>query len=234
MVIKTLKRSEAHSAMEEWKNICPRLPEIDSEEYIRIRKDLSEFYRLLREKYSREYDIDVHFGINLYQYLWSLYGFSTRVAANDDFWRYLSVKVIPHIVAERWGKDNDEHFWRRSTRIWLGSIWWYIHLSWQGNIENTSKVLKSAGFDTDTILNLVERAGRKGYYTDVYRYIMYFYSRVPQDELIKYRTDKKHRSLFRMIMKLNTARTMVIEPGLYLGGELEYVRSLYNDLNVGV
>ena len=233
MVINTLTRSNAHLAMEEWKSIFPRLPDVDGD-YIKIRNDLSESYFAVKEKFSKEYDIDVHFGIYLYDYMMSQPGFSLRVAANDDFWRYLSVKVVPHIVADRWGKYNDEHFWKRSTRIWPRSVWWYIHLSWQGNTENTLRVLKSPGFGTDTILNLVERAGRKGYYTEVYRYIMYFYSRVPQDELARYRTDKKNRSLFRVIMKLNTARTMVIEPGLYLGGELEYARSLFNDLKIGV
>lgn len=231
MEIKTLKRSEAHSAMEEWRSIFPELPEVSSD-YMKIRNDLYRFYSIEKEKYSEKYSIDVHFGIDLYNYLWAIPGFSIRVAANDDFWRYLSVKVVPHIVADRWGKDNDEHFWRRSTRIWLSSIWWYIHLSWQDNIENTMRIIESPGFDTDTILNLVERAGRKGYYIDVYRYIMYFYSRVPQEVLNRYK-DKKNRSLFRAIMKLNTARTMVIEPGLYLGGELEYVRALFNELNIG-
>ena len=231
MIIKTLKRSDAYSAMEEWKSIYPELPEVDSD-YLKIRSDLFRFYCIVKEECTEKYDIDVHFGIHLYNYLNSLPDFSLRVAANDDFWRYLSVKVVPHIVADRWGKDNEEHFWKRSTRIWLSSIWWYIHLSWQGNVESTLEVLESPGFDTDIILNMVERTGRKGYNTDVYRYIMYYYSKVPED--IKKHMNEKQRTLFRAIMKLNTAKTMVIEPGLYIGGEREYVRSLFGDLNINI
>jgi len=208
MTVKTLKRTDALSAMEEWRRIYPSLPEVNNE-YLKIRKDLEELNRIVREEYSQEYDIDVQFGIHLYNYMNNLSGFTMRVAADDDFWRYLSVKVVPHIVAMRWGKDNDAHYWKMSSRIWLRVIWWYVHLSWQGNTKNTLELLKFPGFDTDTILNLVERAGRKGYNVDVYRYIMHYYSKVPQDVLDKYKNDKQ-RSLFRVIMKLNTARAMVI------------------------
>ena len=35
-------------------------------------------------------------------------------------------------------------------------------------------------------------------------------------------------------MKLNTAKVMVVEPALYLGGEKEYVRSLFEDVGINV
>ena len=44
------------------------------------------------------------------------------------------------------------------------------------------------------------------------------------------RTQKTQQDdLFRIVMKLNTAKVMVVDPALYLGGEKEYVRSLFMD-----
>ena len=64
---------------------------------------------------------------------------------------------------------------------------------------------------------------------------MYYYSKVPKIELDKFNNRKNSQDdLFRIIMKLNTARVMVIDPGLYLGGEKEYVRSLFKELGVSV
>ena len=49
------------------------------------------------------------------------------------------------------------------------------------------------------------------------------------------RTQKrKQDDLFRIVMKLNTAKVMVVDPALYLGGEKEYVRSLFMDSGVRV
>ena len=45
---------------------------------------------------------------------------------------------MPHIVADRWGDDNDDHFWKKNVRIWLRSIWWYVHLSWGDTVANTA------------------------------------------------------------------------------------------------
>ena len=42
----------------------------------------------------------------------------------------------------------------------------------------------------------------------------------------------KHSTLFRTVMKLHTARSMVMDPALCLGGPMEYVRSLYRDAGV--
>ena len=89
----------------------------------------------MREEYSQEYDIDVQFGIHLYNYMNNLSGFTMRVA-DDDFWRYLSVKGA-HIVAMRWGKTM-MHIIGNILRIWLRVIWWYVHLSWQGNTKTHS------------------------------------------------------------------------------------------------
>ena len=103
-------------------------------------------------------------------------------------------------------------------------------------LATTAKVLETPCFTTDSILNLEERTGRKGTFINVYRYIMYYYSHIPQQVLDEYNknTETQQDDLFRIVMKLNTAKVMVVDPALYLGGEKEYVRSLFMDSGVRV
>lgn len=232
--MKTLKRQEAQKLMVEWIKDSSCLPEVDSF-YLKMRTELQNVYKEVKKKYSRDYDIDIYFGIYLYNYLERISSFNMRTASDDGFWRYLSLKVVPDLVTERWAKDNEAHFWKRGNKIWLRTLWWYIYLSWQGNVQKTLEVIESPGFTTDTILNLIDRSG-KGYYIGVYRNIVYFYSRVSKEDLAEFNRNTKTKadSLFRVIMKLNTARTKVIEPALYIGGEREYARSLFNDLGIKV
>ncbi len=240
MIIKTLNRSEAQVAMNDWLANYPKLPQVEGD-YVKIRNEIQVFFKRVTDECSKDiakkdYYIDVHMGILLYDYLWKQPGFNLRAAANDDFWRYLSIKVVPDIVAERWGKDNESHYWSKPARIWLRSIWWYVHLSWQGDMTTTAQVLEAPCFNTDSILNLEERTGRNGTFINVYRYIMYYYSRIPSDVLSEYDKKTKTQSdgLFRIVMKLNTAKSVVVDPALYLGGEREYVRSLFMDAGVRV
>ena len=226
--------------MKEWIDNYPALPNVEGG-YIKIREDIQKMNEKIRNNAvelneKKDYYIDVHLGILLYDYLWNTPGFNMRAAANEDFWRYLSVKVVPDVVSQRWGKDNESHYWSKPSRIWLRSIWWYVHLSWQGDIQNTARVLESKCFSTDTILNLEERTGRKGTYINVYRYIMYYYSRIPQNIIDSYnkRLPNKQDTLLRVIMRLNTAKVLVIDPALYLGGENEYAKSLFKDAGVEI
>lgn len=240
MIIKTLNRSEAENAMKDWLDNYPTLPKVERE-YLKIREDIKAIADKVTQHCptdiaKKDYYIDVHIGILLYEYLWQQPGFNLRAAANDDFWRYLSVKVVPNVVAERWGKDNESHYWSKPSRIWLRSIWWYIHLSWQGDMRTTASILEAPCFSTDSILNLEERTGRNGTFINVYRFIMYYYSHIPEKELVEYNKQAKTQrdDLFRTVMRLNTAKVMVIDPALYLGGEKEYVRSLFADAGVRV
>lgn len=237
MMIRKLNRQEAQEAMNFWQNSYPVLPEIDAD-YQKIREDLEEAYERIDGASSsmgnrKNYYFDVHFGMELYRLLLRC-DFNLRATADDGVWRYLSLKVVPQLVARRWGKDNEDHYWKKAGRIWLRAIWWYIYLSWQRDEETTLRLLDSPCFTTDTILNLEERTGREGAYVQVYRYIMYFYSRIPPNQLSLYRTRHDNSDLFRAIMRLNTAKVMVVEPELCLGGVREYVRSLYRDLGVHV
>lgn len=157
------------------------------------------------------YEFDVEFGFKLYQILNEEIGFTNRIASSDDVWRYLSLRVIPDIVHARFGM-NAEHFYSLPRRVWLSTIWWYIHLSWVGSEDATRELL--ANNTTDTIMNLVERPGR-GYYLDVYR------------EIMKQYKDYTDRMLFRRVLKLNTARLITTSPELVDGGIEGYVKQLF-------
>lgn len=211
-----------------------RLENSLSGDYQNLRKDVySDFCNAKTEamKCSRDpnkaYLQDLYFALYLHKTL-AKYGFSLRMASNDKVWMYLCVRIFPDIVYQRFSTDGQgipvDHYWRKSRRIYLKTLWWYIHLSWQEGIDledsykKTFEILKNNS--TDEILNLVERSGREGYRVDVYRCIM-----------AEYATSKLRKSvklLLRKVMVLNTARTALVEPALAKGGVEGYVKELYS------
>ena len=234
MKIKTLDINESQELMSEWVSSGgTRLPNVDKE-YDSIRSELNRIYieathRSDETKGRQDYYKDVTFGIKLYKYMARQKWFNLRVASDVGFWRYLSLVVIPDIVAKRWSFDNEDHYWKKPTRIWLRSIWWYIHLSWQNGSNETKEMLLSPMFSTDTILNLVERSGRDGMNIEVYKMIMKKYSLQNQETLQKFKeSSKKGDDLFRAVMRLNTARILVFEPSFCDGGIEGYVTGLFN------
>lgn len=242
MKIKTFNRGEAQKAMDDWIADYPSLPIID-DELVCLRNDIQELNRQVREAATEldgakrnDYYIDTRLGVKLYEYLQNQPWFTLRAAANDGFWRYLSINVAPDVVAQRWGKDNADHYYRKPTRIWFRSIWWYVHLAWQGDVESTEAVLFSKHFTTDTILNFEERTGKKGTDVNTYRKIIYYYSRIPEQTLRNFSkgAGNNEDDLFRVVMKLNTAKMMVMEPALCLGGEDGYARGLFSDAGVNI
>lgn len=216
--------------MQEWIS-TEKIPELTEEEN-KFRNYLISEYNDIKKTTQKEYEIDLLFGLSLYKYLASFAEFNMRVATDNGFWRNVSLSIIPDVVADRWGKDNESHYWKRSTRIWPSQIWWYIHLSWQGDedFKKTKEMLTKPCFTTDEIMNLVERSGKNGAYLDVYREIMLKYSKVSDEERKKHQD--KRKTLFRKIMILNTAKQALIDPELF--GIDEYVDMLFNDLKVGV
>lgn len=234
MKIEKLNRGEAEKAMREWIETFPQLPPLTGE-YTVLRNDLTLLFQSVVKTAEekglkiRDYYTDAQFGLLLYAYLKKQSWFTLRLAADDGFWRYLSLKVIPDAVAVRWGKDNESHFWSTPGRIWLKQIWWYIHLSWKGDESGTRKIVESPNCSTDTILNFVERTGKKGTCIDAYRCIIYLYTLIPLPSLAEYNKGRKTDDLFRVVMKLNTARMMVSEPALCVGGCEGYAKKLFSD-----
>ena len=178
---------------------------------IQARDDIFDEYHLdAAEKLG--YTFDLLFAIKLYEILGTNNNFCNRVASDDDVWRFLSIRVIPDIVHSRWGMNEARYM--TSRRIWLKNLWWYIHLSWNGDTERTYEILKNN--TTDTVLQLVERPG-VGYYVSLYREIMLQYSCI----------NDPSRTLFRKVLKLNTALLPVTYPELISGGIKEYVSYLF-------
>lgn len=224
MKIERLTRKDALEAMNTWIGSSFTLPKL-GKEYSQIREDLIELYNDTKDSIEdsiKSYEMDVCFGAALYDYFKTKQWFTERLASDDGFWRYLSLKVVPDLIGERWGNDNADHYYTKPSRIWLKCMWWYIHLSLNSTTESTKGMLMSKNFSTDTILNLVERTGRGGTNIQVYRTIISLYNKL--DDV----SDKD----FRKIMKLNTAKAMVIEPVLCEGGIKGYVSSIFKELSL--
>lgn len=226
-VFKQLKDSTASQlAMDSWRLLSPRdeMPNVDRD-YKEVRDDLERLFFKIKETTEKDYFIDVRFGIALKEYFENKSWFSLRTASEVGFWRYLSLMVIPNVVKERW-EFQEDHYWKKPKRIWLRTIWLYAYVSWNRDAETTREMLEQPMFTTDTILNLIERSGRKGMNIDLYRCIMKKYSESNELRLC-YARGKNREPLFRAIMRLNTARTMVYEPALFEGGVEGYVKDLF-------
>lgn len=225
MKVERLSKKEAAEAMTAWIDSSFALPAL-GKDYQEMRGDLTTLFQESRTPALdevRSYEMDVYFGTALYAYLSRKPWFTERLAADDGFWRYLALKVVPNLVGSRWGNDNEEHYYTKPNRNWLKAIWWYVHLSMKrGGLERTKSMLLSGGFSTDTILNLVERSGRHGTNVAVYRAIMSKFASL----------DKPTMEGFRRVMKLNTAKSVVIEPVFFTGGIEGYVSSLFEDVDL--
>lgn len=222
-----LKKNESENIFSYW-NEQP-VPDYDPS-YEKIRTDLVNIFNITRDELNttnqdipkKGYAFDLLFGLRLYE-LFQNQGLNLRDATDDGFWRYLSIKVAPDLIFHRWGL-RPERFWSRGRRIWLKTLWWYIHLSFQGTVDRTHKTLRNN--TSDEIVQLVERAGQFGYRVDLYREIMKQYGPIAENS-------KESSSLFRKVMKLNTARCKMIEPQLVTGGLQAYVRELFEYFDNG-
>ncbi len=223
MIIEKLSRKEAIEAMRWWIDNSFALPTL-GKEYADIRNDLLALYTQSKKEAedAQGYKMDVCFGAALYLYLKQKPWFTDRLASDDGFWRFLSLRAIPDLVGERWGNTNADHYYTKPNRIWLKTLWWYYYLSFNKNVETTKEMLLSDSFSTDTILNLVERTGRWGTNILVYRSIMGKYAAL----------ENASSKVFRGVMKLNTAKAVVIEPVFSVGGVSGYVDSLFNELSL--
>ena len=205
------------------------------------------FDNTLRESaYHVNYNLDLTVGIKLYELLNPAKGFTIIQANDDDIWRYVSVRVMPDItfirypnipddiqilqeslpglsysIAVRTEKDSmrvkKKRFYSHTRRIWLKTLWWYIHLGWQGDSETTYAVLKNNG--TNIISHFIERPGR-GYRPELFRYMLYAYSLLPEQK----------DNTFRAAAKMNLAKCVTVEPALTEGGEKEYARRLFDEV----
>ena len=168
---------------------------------------------------TRIYSFDVQFAARIYDLFHNgKYSINEREASNDGIWRYIQVKIVPEVIIYRWGIDNASRLFNQSNRLYLKTLWWYIHLSYTGNLRETMELLLDPCNSSDTIAQLTERSGKKGYRVDLYRTLMHM--------KVKNRIDGKE---FRKLMVLNSARVKNIDPFLCYGGVNGYTEKLIND-----
>lgn len=224
MEFKTLTIGEAAKKMDSWKEDSAYYlsHEIDSD-YMDIRNRLIESFESVQS--GQKYVTDYKFGFALVKEL-SKEGFGTREAANDDIWRFLSLCVIPDIVAKRWGKAAEIRYYKQSGRIWLKTIWWYIYLSWNGSEADTRKIIEKNS--TDQILQLVDRVGKKGYFVSAYRKIMYYYW------MAREKDPSVGEDQFRRVMTLHTALCKSVDPEFVGNGPDDYAKMLFHSIGVEV
>ena len=172
------------------------------------------------------YLLDLRVGIKLYELMPQGKDFTVIQANDDDIWRYISVKVMPDITYQRYPdpkqgdiRINRKRFYAHTRRIWLKTLWWYIHLSWQGTAEATFEVLKNNGIDN--INKLIETPGR-GYRLPLFRCMMLEY----------HRTGPHRVKDFAAFTKLNNAKCISVEPELTSGGVAAYAQSLLAEVSM--
>ncbi len=195
--------------------------------YLRLQETLQEAWRKANEaaqknkdKSRKEYVRDLNFALGLYEFFsGGEFEMSPRSAADISIWRYISINVVPDIVKERWPNESswEDRFYRKSNRVYLKVLWWYIYLSWQGDTEHTYEALEANS--EDTIAQLVERSGAHGYNLMLYRKIMAIHFSQEESE--------RTMNLFRKVMKLHTARIRTRQPEMLPGGVNQYVEELY-------
>ncbi len=209
---------------------------------------VAEFRNVLTKNGNRiDYNLDLKVGIKLYELMNPTNGFDMIKANDDDIWRYLSVCVMPDLTFIRYpNRESDvailreyipnltypnglkpeknsirikkKRFYSHTRRIWLKTLWWYIHLGWQKTSDQTYEILKNNG--TNVISHFIERPGR-GYREQLFRCMLYAYSLLPE----------QRDSIFRAAAKLNLAKCVSVEPSLTEGGEKEYAKELFEEVS---
>ena len=207
-----LERFSLASQDNEYKDVREKLLEID-----KVAHAVSD------RKLKHAYLYDLEFGLRMYDYLTSL-GIGVWQAADNGFWAYLSIRVIPDIVAARWGGLNEDRFYKRNWRIWLKSLWWYIHLTECGDDETfdmgaTREMLKDNS--QDIIYLLLDHVG-DGFRDTLYHVLMKHYYEVCRTTKIK----GSREDFCRAIMLQHQIRSTVVDP--VLEGEKAYVEGLFN------
>ena len=194
-------------------------------EYKKIREDILSFVPSIEKTYS----FDLKFGIKLYEYFSknNFDDFNEAVASNYDFWRYICLKVIPDIVAKRHG-FVDTYFYDKNVRIYIPTLWWFIEMSYQGDLDSTYNCLSR--FSTDYILQFVERPGRDGLYIDVVRCIFKYLNGLSLEVI----NEKKGKQiLIRRLLIQHTAKNLNFN--LVVEGKTDlYVKGLFKACGVEV
>jgi len=202
-----------------------------NEDYVAIRKEVLENEYIANiisnNKYitSKKYEFDLLFGISLHEAL-SKRGFTERQGGSTQVWLYLITCVFPDLVRYRLQNENNEEetfvikkiIENRLTRLYISRIWWYINLCLQldnnGNPDyiQTKKVLTHC--TTDTILQLVDRVGKSGYYLDFTRKLAKV---LDGSKFFEQKDRELIKDVYRRLHQLNLIKINEIDPCLVTG-----------------
>ena len=193
--------------------------------YSPIRAELCSAYESIPSGLS-SYQFDVEFGLKVYTCLIK-HGMTAADASNDGVWRYLQMKVLPDLIYRIWVHKtgdihiNESRMWKKSPRLYLKVLWWFIHIVW-----DTDEVRTRSHLNNSCDISQITDRTTMGYRINVYKAILHVYGDLEEKQISK-------RLLSRVLM-LNSSYCSFLEPEL-LGIDLnEYVRSLYRELGVDV
>ena len=195
-----------------------------------LRNKLLSAYNKAKENTKSDYIVDIKFGIELFDILNENPWFTKSLASNYDFWRYVSICVIPDIIFERFG-DIPSHFYEKNVRIYPGTLYWYINIFKKETKGKTFEYLSLPCFSTDTILQTIERTGNETN-MEVLKEILNQYSKL-EIKKIKENYCAINKFLRRILIQ-HMARSLVIIPELYDGGIEGYVKMLIETILNGV
>lgn len=168
------------------------------DDYRKIRNDLLSFKP---QNVKDPYKYDLALACKIWNYFnnKNFPEINEAVVSNYEFWMYICLKVVPDIIKERHGLQNT-YFYKKKVRMYIPTLWWFIELSFNNSIEETFTNLSK--FNTDIILQFVERPGRNGLYKEVIRTIFKYLFQLPIIEINK-KIDGKN--LIRRLLIQNTA-----------------------------
>ena len=180
------------------------------------------------------YQQDLIYGRRLYKILSSCEWLNWSVATNRGFWRYVALYTMPQIVYDRFGPNEEKeakegalatHFYAKYERIYPFTLYWIYKICDQGTPEATFEFLSKPCFSTDTILNVVERMGPKGFRIDVYKAIIEKFSKLDHSKYSK--TIGAPNLVLRALLVEHGIRNSVFVPELFKGGIEEYVERVF-------
>ena len=142
MNIQTLSKAQSKNAYQCIQEDCDFSSidwsvQLDSD-YLSIRNYMVEKYHELKQSGYKDYKLDYRFSLLFYDYFRQKEWMTDRIAADYEFWSYIALIVIPDLVFDRFGVEDDKHYYAKGLRIWPYTLYWYAHLSWQGNIDNSA------------------------------------------------------------------------------------------------
>lgn len=221
-----LTKVEAKKEYEKLQNNDFKCLEIVDSNFKSLREDIFNSYQNIKNMTGSDYLKDLKFALDLFERFKRERWFNCALASNYDFWRYVSIFIMPDIIFDRFG-DVPSHYYDKNVRIYPATLYWYINMFKEDTQEKTYEFLSQSCFSTDTILQTIERTGNETN-AEVLKEILYQYSQLDA-KFIKQQYGALNIFL-RKILILHMAKSLVIIPELFENGIKGYVSMLYNSM----